>query len=173
MANEITFKLGNQEAENLWALISNAQIGKLDPSPAVPFALYELRKSLDELRQVPDDEDSIRPEAQMEHCKEKDLSRQYFPKTGIMQWTFEQRLLVILKLVFKSYITTTNGEGVETLLKLCQTLRLNGWFLKNFKKPLSIDLGEDDCDLDEDDCDLDNELVDKKDEVDESAAAAD
>lgn len=164
MANEIAFELEYKEAENLWALISGAQVSKIDPSPAVPFALYELRKTLDELRQPPEDEDSIRPQATMEYCKAKDLSRQYFALTGTMQWVFPRRLLVILKLVLKTYVTTTDGAGVETLLKLCKTLRLNGWFLKNFKKPLSIDLGEDDCDLDDelDDAqDVPDETVDK------------
>lgn len=168
MANEITFELGYKEAENLWGLIASSVVSKLDPSPAVPFALYELRKTLDELRQVPDDEDSIRPQAQMEYCKAKDLSRAYFAMTGTMQWIFPKRLLVILKLVLKSAITTTNGEGVETMLKLCKTLRLNGWFLKNFKKPLSIDLGEDDCDLDDE---LDDAGNQPGEEADKAAAA--
>lgn len=159
MANEIAFDLNNKEAENLWALISGAQMAKLDPSASVPFALYELRKTLDELRKVPDDEDTIRPQAQMEYCKANDLSRAYYPMAGTIQWEFERRLLPILKLVLKHYVTTTDGAGVATLLKLCITLRLNGWFLKNFKKPLSIDLGEDDCDLD-DELDDDQEGAD-------------
>lgn len=168
MANEITFQLEYKEAENLWALISSAQVSKLDPSPAVPFALYELRKTLDELRRPPDDEDAIRPQAQMEYCKAEDLSRQYFALTGTAQWTFPKRLLVILKLVLKFYVTTTDGAGVETMMKLCKTLRLNGWFLKNFKKPLSIDLGEDDCDLDDE---LDQEAQDVSEETANKAAA--
>lgn len=171
MANEISFQLENKQAENLWGLISNTLVSKLDPSPAVPFALYELRKTLDELRQIPDDEDSIRPQAQMEYCKANDLSRAYFPMTGTMGWIFPRRLLVILKLVLKSVITSTNGEGVATMLKLCKTLRLNGWFLKNFKKPLSIDLGDDDCDLDDE---LDQPVEDSEPaEETEKAAAAD
>jgi len=148
MVNQIAFELKNQDAENLWAFLSHAGVEKLDPSPSVPFALYELRKTLDEHRQVPEDEDSISPQAQVDYCKSMNLSRAYFPKTGIIKWSFERRLLVILKLVLKVTVTNTNGEGVATLLKLCVTLRLRGWFLKNFKKPLSIDLG-DDCDLDD------------------------
>jgi len=149
MANAIAFALKNQEAEDLWALLSGTTVEKLDPSPSVPFALYELRKTLDEHRRLPEDEDSIKPQAQVDHCRDLNLSRAYFPKTEIMTWTFDRRLLVILKLVLKAAVKTTNGEGVATLLKLCETLRLRGWFLKNFKKPLSLDLGDDDCDLDD------------------------
>ena len=54
------------------------------------------------------------------------------------------------------------GGSYETFVELCATLRLTGWFKKNFKKPVSITL--------DDDCDLDDEIEEAEKEKAEKAA---
>ena len=133
MVDEIKFNLTKDDAEDLWRLLSNAPVAKLHPDPGVPFATYELRLTLAKHRQIQDEDD--------------DPSSGHFPKT--MEWKIPRHLLVILKLVLKAAVKITSGETFERLVALCKILQLEAWFRKTFKKPFSIDLGDDDCEMDD------------------------
>lgn len=143
----VSFDLTAKDAENLWHLISLAQVAKLHKDPGVPFAVYELRVTLDDLRRVPEDELELGSPRRVAYCTEHGLSVEYFPRA--MKWEIPRRLLVILKLVLKAGVGTATGFGVAAIAELCKTLRLFGWFKKTFKKPVAVDLGEDDCELDD------------------------
>jgi len=155
--HEIKFKIKAQDAENLWELISNAQGAKLDKDAGVPFALYELRLTLDELRNEPDkDYDLVQtpggvigsPKRQV-YMKKHNLSINYFPLEVELEWVIRKSLLKILKLVLKATVATTTAQTFAALVKLCKTLRLSAWFRANFKKVVTVDLGDDDRDLDD------------------------
>jgi hypothetical protein len=124
------------------------------------MAMYELRETLNELRNTPDDELKLGSPKRLAYCTERNVSVEYFSKT--MTWCIPRRLLVILKLVLKAGTETSTGSGISKLVELCKTLGLSGWFKKTFSKPLNIDLGEDDCELD-DEINVDEE--EKKDEA--------
>lgn len=150
----VQFILSAIDAENLWHLLSTTQVSEIAanertgrPKTGVPFAVYELRETLSELRDTPEDELDLGSPKRVAYCTERDLSIQYFPKT--LTWTVPRRLLVILKLTLKTGAETSTGYGVAQLVDLCATLRLSKWFKQTFKKPLNIDLGEDDCELDD------------------------
>ena len=167
--HEVKFDLKAQDAENLWELFSSAQGAKLDPSAGVSWAAYELRISLEENQQEPDEDydliltpaGKIGSPKRQAYCKKHDLSLRYFPKT--MEWVIPRRLLKILKLILKSTVASTTVTTFSNLVDLCKTLRLSAWFRANFKKVVTIELGEDDRDLDD-------ELDDEEDEVDEEAS---
>lgn len=165
-ANLIPFDLTAKDAENLWFLISTAQMAKLHADPGVPFAVYELRLTLQEMREEPEDELGFGTPKRIAYCKERDVSTEYFPKT--MQWEVPRRLLIILKLVLKASIATSTGLGVSEIVTLCKTLRLSAWFKKTFKKPVNVDLGEDDCELDDE---MDGDELDAEDEADAKPAS--
>ncbi|KKN30215.1 hypothetical protein LCGC14_0836210 [marine sediment metagenome] len=154
MVNEISFKLTDKDAENLWGLISHAKVAQLHPDAGVPFAVYELRITLAERRQEPDEELPLIQTPQgpvcsperLAYCRKHNLSMEYFAKE--LEWGIPKRLLVVLKLILKDAVQEMNGVQFQMLLDLCVTLRLSGWFKKTFKKPVSISL-EDDCEMDE------------------------
>ena len=147
--HEVEFDLKAIDAENLWGLIAGAQVAKLDSDASVPWAVYELRLTLEELRQVPENEDKYpeRSKARAVYCSEQGLSDQFFLKT--MTWVVPRRLLKILKLILKAAVNQTTGQSFAMLVELCATLRLSVWFKATFKKPINVDLGDDDRDLDD------------------------
>ena len=155
--HEVKFDLEAEDAENLWGLVSGAQVANLDPDTSVPWAVYELRLTLEECRQIPDDDEDLYPRGSKEraiYCSEDGLSNEFFPKT--MTWVVPRRLLKILKLILKAAVVQTTGATFAMLVELCKTVRLSAWFRATFKKPINVDLGEDDRDLD-DEIDLDKE----------------
>lgn len=154
MSNEISFQLEHQEADNLWGTLSSTKPAQIHADPGVPYLVHELRMTLKDLQKEPDEEMPFIQTPQgmgalpdrVAYCKKHDLTLEYFPKAGV-EWVFPQRLLVILKLVLKDAVKLQSGASFETFVKMCATLRLTGWFKKNFNKAVSITL-DDDCDLD-------------------------
>lgn len=153
--HEVKFNLKAVDAENLWAMISNAQGPKLGDEAGISWKIYELRLTLEGHQEEPDTEYEViqtpngpigSPKRQV-YCKKNDLSLHYFPKT--MEWVIRRSFLKILKLIVKASVASTDGATFANMVKLCKTLRLSAWFRATFNKVVTIDLGDDDRDLDD------------------------
>lgn len=142
----IKITLSGDAAETIWTLINNCMVGKLHPDQGVPYAVYELRCTLNKLRELPDDEMRFNSPERVKHCHESNLTGDYFPSE--LEWEFPQYLLVILKLVLIYSMQLQTGSGVEGLLELSKMFRIEKWFLKTFKRPFSVQL-DDDCKMDD------------------------
>ena len=144
------------DAENLWILFNTVQIQNLPKDPGIAFAVYELRESLNEMKMHPDDDSVMDDNAKLEiYIKENNLSPNLFTKRII--WEMPRRLAPVLKEILRQAVQFTTGQGMSTLFDLCKNMKLNGWFIKNFNKPMKLEV--------EDDCDFDDEIEDDFDDV--------
>ncbi len=150
MGSALVFNLKGTDAEALYHMIGQAQGSQLHADKGTPFAVYELRTTLGEHCQAPDEDWPLGSAVRAKYCSANDLTASYFPKTVV--WEFRRGLLDILKLILKSIAEVQTGATMEAFIELCDAVRLRRWFDKNFKRTISIDL--------EDDCDLDDEIED-------------